>query len=221
MPKSQSHKNHIRAAVPEGSLPQMEFGREICCSLANAESREWLVTNGMGGFASGTVAGLPTRRYHGLLVAALKPPLGRTLLVTKIEETVGTCSHPMACEVSHRAMPTIKVTTEAARGSATLAVMRERSGDGCSARLLWHTCACTTTPYAPASFLEPFATRLRSYGLGTAPEIFDGDAPFAPRGCIAQAWTVGELLRAWTAIVQRKRGTRRRSSWEQQSESDR
>jgi len=46
------------------------------------------VTNGLGGFASGTVAGLLTRRYHGLLVAALKPPLGRTLLVAKLDETV-------------------------------------------------------------------------------------------------------------------------------------
>jgi predicted glycogen debranching enzyme len=53
-----------------------------------AESREWLVTNGIGGYACGTIAGLLTRHYHGLLIAALKPPLGRTLLVTKLEETV-------------------------------------------------------------------------------------------------------------------------------------
>ncbi|MGH7799776.1 MAG: amylo-alpha-1,6-glucosidase [Thermodesulfobacteriota bacterium] len=66
----------------------IEFGREICGELLTAESREWLVTNCIGGFASGTVAGLLTRRYHGLLIAALKPPLGRTLLVTKLDETV-------------------------------------------------------------------------------------------------------------------------------------
>src|SRR5713226_3633366 len=65
----------------------VEFGREICGDLAAAEKREWLVTNGIGGFASGTVAALPTRCYHGLLVAALKPPLGRTLLVSHLEET--------------------------------------------------------------------------------------------------------------------------------------
>jgi predicted glycogen debranching enzyme len=68
-------------------VPVVEFGREICGDLAAAESREWLVTNGIGGYASGTVAGLLTRRYHGLLFAALKPPLGRTLMVTKFEET--------------------------------------------------------------------------------------------------------------------------------------
>ncbi|WP_298916925.1 amylo-alpha-1,6-glucosidase [uncultured Nostoc sp.] len=66
----------------------IEFGREICGNLDTAESREWLVTNGIGGYASATVAGLLTRRYHGLLVAALKPPLGRTLLLAKLDETV-------------------------------------------------------------------------------------------------------------------------------------
>ena len=66
--------------------PAIDFGREICGSLEADEQREWLVTNGIGGFASGTIAGHPTRRYHGLLVAALKPPLGRTLLVSKLDE---------------------------------------------------------------------------------------------------------------------------------------
>jgi predicted glycogen debranching enzyme len=64
----------------------VDFGREICGDLHCAEQREWLVTNGIGGFASGTVAGLLTRRYHGLLIAALQPPLSRTLLVAKLDE---------------------------------------------------------------------------------------------------------------------------------------
>jgi len=66
----------------------LQFGREICGRLELAESREWLVTNGIGGYASGTVAGILTRCYHGLLVAALNPPLGRTLMLTKLDETV-------------------------------------------------------------------------------------------------------------------------------------
>ena len=69
-------------------MMNIQFGREICGNLNSAESREWLVTNGIGGYASGTISGLLTRRYHGLLVAALKPPLNRTLLVTKLDETV-------------------------------------------------------------------------------------------------------------------------------------
>jgi predicted glycogen debranching enzyme len=51
-----------------------------------AVAREWLVTNGLGGFAAGTVAGVPTRRYHGLLVAALPTPLGRTLMLNHLSE---------------------------------------------------------------------------------------------------------------------------------------
>jgi len=66
----------------------IDFGREICGNLNSAQTREWLTTNGIGGYASGTVAGLTTRAYHGLLVAALKPPLARTLLLTKIDEFV-------------------------------------------------------------------------------------------------------------------------------------
>ncbi len=50
--------------------------------------REWLATNGLGGYALGTVSGLRTRCYHGLLIAALDPPLGRTLLVAGTDETV-------------------------------------------------------------------------------------------------------------------------------------
>src|SRR5208282_5155275 len=65
----------------------VEFGRDVCGSLPASESREWLVANGIGGFASGTVAGLLTRGYHGLLVASLGPPAGRTLLVSKVEES--------------------------------------------------------------------------------------------------------------------------------------
>lgn len=65
----------------------LDFGREVCGNLANAEAKEWLVTNGIGGFASGTIAGMLSRRYHGLLMAALQPPLGRTLLLAKIDET--------------------------------------------------------------------------------------------------------------------------------------
>ena len=66
----------------------IRFGREICGDPYAAEAREWLVTNGIGGYASGTIAGMLTRHYHGLLIAALNPPVGRTLLLTKLDETV-------------------------------------------------------------------------------------------------------------------------------------
>ena len=51
-------------------------------------TREWLVTNGRGGYASGSVAGVPTRRFHGLLVAALPTPIGRAMMLNHLFETV-------------------------------------------------------------------------------------------------------------------------------------
>ena len=56
--------------------------------LAARTGREWLLTNGLGGYAAGTVSGVATRRYHGLLVAALSPPRGRHVLVSHLDETV-------------------------------------------------------------------------------------------------------------------------------------
>ena len=69
-------------------MERIGFGREVTSHLETALTREWLVSNGIGGYAMGTVAGANTRRYHGMLVAALRPPLGRTVLVSKLEATV-------------------------------------------------------------------------------------------------------------------------------------
>jgi predicted glycogen debranching enzyme len=57
-------------------------------NIEEAAQREWLETNGLGGYASSTICGMNTRRYHGLLVAAAKPPVGRMVLLSKIEETL-------------------------------------------------------------------------------------------------------------------------------------
>ena len=75
-------------SFPIEAQSQVQFGRDICGNLPAAESREWLVTNGIGGFASGTIATGMTRRYHGLLIAALQPPVGRNQLVAALDETV-------------------------------------------------------------------------------------------------------------------------------------
>ena len=66
----------------------IHFDENICGNFAEAIEREWLETNGLGGFASSTIIGLNTRRYHGLLMAATKPPVGRMLLLSKLEETL-------------------------------------------------------------------------------------------------------------------------------------
>ena len=66
----------------------IQLGSEICVEFESSSSREWLETNGIGGYASGTVSGAGTRRYHGLLVAATRPPLGRILLLSRFDEAV-------------------------------------------------------------------------------------------------------------------------------------
>jgi predicted glycogen debranching enzyme len=66
----------------------IEVDHDSCRNLETAMSREWLETNGIGGFSSSTITGLNTRRYHGLLTAATKPPVGRLILLSKLEETL-------------------------------------------------------------------------------------------------------------------------------------
>jgi predicted glycogen debranching enzyme len=66
----------------------IRFDQSVCSRLDLALSREWLETNGLGGFASSTLIGLNTRRYHGLLTASTTPPSGRVLLLSKLEETI-------------------------------------------------------------------------------------------------------------------------------------
>ena len=71
-----------------------ELVRRVPCSEpTGAEddpmlTREWLVTNGLGGYATGTISGVPTRRYHGLLIAALPNPFGRTMMLHHLTEMV-------------------------------------------------------------------------------------------------------------------------------------
>ncbi|MDQ1274263.1 MAG: hypothetical protein QG591_2893 [Planctomycetota bacterium] len=60
--------------------------KDVCHNLSTSLEKEWLETNGIGGYASSTILGSNTRRYHGLLMAATKPPLGRALLLSKLEE---------------------------------------------------------------------------------------------------------------------------------------
>jgi len=67
-------------------MPEMvRFGRAVCGDLHQAERREWWLANGRGGYAAGTIAGSLTRRYHGLLIAPVDPPLGRRLVWAKAD----------------------------------------------------------------------------------------------------------------------------------------
>ena len=143
----------------------IEFGRETTGRLPVAESRERLCANGVGGFASGTVAGLRTRRYHGLLVAALKPPVGRTVLVSGLKERVEYDGRPLALASNRWADGTI-------------------APDG--HRLIERFQLDGTTPV---------------WHYACADALIGAEPPFRPDGCIAQAWSVTETLRAWCELA--------------------
>jgi predicted glycogen debranching enzyme len=64
------------------------FKADVCANFDAATQREWLETNGLGGYASSSLAAANTRRYHGLLVAAVRPPVGRFVLLSKLEEVL-------------------------------------------------------------------------------------------------------------------------------------
>src|SRR5882724_9256020 len=93
--KITSNRSNTRTS---GISVAISYGPETSNDLVAAEQREWLVTNGIGGFASGTIAGSATRRYHGLLVAALNPPGGRTSLAGGLDEvlTLDGQTYPLA-----------------------------------------------------------------------------------------------------------------------------
>jgi predicted glycogen debranching enzyme len=79
-----------QSAVANGAspLPPLVLGTQTCRDYVRASHLEWLEANGTGGFAMGTVAGSNTRRYHGLLVASLRPPVERVVTLSRLEETV-------------------------------------------------------------------------------------------------------------------------------------
>jgi len=68
------------------TIPPVVVPRETCVDYARASRLEWLETNGTGGYAMGTVSGASTRRYHGLLVASLRPPVDRHVTLAKVDE---------------------------------------------------------------------------------------------------------------------------------------
>ena len=69
-------------------LPSISLNREALMNFEDAIKKEWIVTNGLGGYASSTVLGINTRKYHGLLVAALHPPGDRRVCLAKLDEEV-------------------------------------------------------------------------------------------------------------------------------------
>ena len=69
-------------------LPAINLSQEDLSVFDKAINKEWLLTNGLGGYSASTVLGINTRKYHGLLVAALHPPGYRTVCLSKMDEDI-------------------------------------------------------------------------------------------------------------------------------------
>jgi predicted glycogen debranching enzyme len=146
----------------------LDWGREICGEADIAERREWLCANGLGGFASGTVAGTLTRRYHGLLVAALAPPLGRTLVVAKLEEDVAYAGGTWALATNRWADGSVAPhgfrELERFRLDGTTPVWTYACGDALLEKRVWMEPAANTTyvRYALGRASAPLTLALRA-----------------------------------------------------------
>jgi len=169
--------------------------------LPSSLSFEWLVTNGLGGYASGTVPGIDTRRYHGLLMAALCPPVARTLLLARVHEELAVGDERYALHAAEYHDGTIHPTGHryltGFHLDGTLPVWRYRCGDCEIEKTLWMAHGHNTTLLrytllsAPAPIrlrLEPFTTH-RDYHAQTHGS---SDWRFAvealPDGCRVQAF---------------------------------
>ncbi len=99
-------------------------------------TREWLVANGLGGYASGTIAGVVSRRYHGLLIAALPAPLGRRVVLNHLSELLRLPDRDIAflggeerVGCAHRPRSRLSAGISARYGFAGLALRGQRLGD--------------------------------------------------------------------------------------------
>ena len=92
------------------------------------DNREWLVSNGLGTYASASISGANTRRYHGLLVASLTPPVRRTVLLSRLDERTvrRTGGVPSFCPASTRSLPQSEPIPSSSPPTTGLAATRTR-----------------------------------------------------------------------------------------------
>src|SRR3954469_5726345 len=89
----------LQGATADPGSSAMTFPRSCIAQQPDALAREWLVTNGIGGFACGTVSQANTRRYHAWLTASLRPPVERVVMLAKADVTaiLGPRRHQIGC----------------------------------------------------------------------------------------------------------------------------
>jgi predicted glycogen debranching enzyme len=212
----------------------LDWGREVCGEVATAERREWLCANGLGGFASGTVAGTLTRRYHGLLVAALVPPLGRTQVAAKREEDVAGGGGTWALGANHWTDGSLAPQgfrhLERFRLDGTSPVWTYACGDALLEKRVWMEPGANTTyvRYEALRAAQPLGLTLRSlvnyrdypattrsdgWVMQVTPVVgglrvcaFDGAAPLWMLGAGAEAEPVHAWYHHFALPRERERG---------------
>jgi 4-alpha-glucanotransferase len=169
-------------------LMPIRFGREICGDLAAAERREWWIGNGRGAYAGGTIALSLTRRYHGLLIAPVKPPLGRMLVWAKAdaELVLGECRYPLFTNrwAGGAISPEGHLTIEHLELDGSMPVWRFAVGDCRLEQRIWMEWGADTTHVAwrllsaPAGITPHLSVALLANGRDHHGETWkDGFAP--------------------------------------------
>jgi hypothetical protein len=111
----------MKQALHSPIVNRMPWSDAESCDPQHLITREWLVTNGLGGYASGTVSGIATRRYHGLLIAALPAPLGRMMLFNHLIEHLRFANGTTVLLAGDH-MPTMEEAQAAARNLASFSL---------------------------------------------------------------------------------------------------
>ena len=237
----------------------LKFGREISGNLKISESKEWLITNGIGGYGAGTIAGTLTitgilgksgdeyqqlaekTRSHfgkfwseegGYCYDVIDSPGGNDAsfrpnqifavsLPGKNRQEFATIESLLSPEQQKMMVDKVGQKLLTSYGLRSLSpddpsYIGIYGGDALKRDGSYHqgtTWGWLIGHYAQAylqvyknpklarSLLEPMASHLKDGCVGNLSEIFDGDAPFTPRGCFAQAWSVAEVLRAWLLTI--------------------
>ena len=177
---------------------------------------EWLEPDGLGGFASGTVSGIRTRRYHAVLLTALRPPTGRVVLVNGYDVWVDSPEGSFALSSQFYGPGVtypdgVRRVESFARDPWPRWIFSLEDGTKVQQELFMLNGAAVTAlswrlvnPRSGITLsLRPFISGrdYHSSGLGHVSEIADADPPHTPRGCPSQAWSMGELLRIELSIL--------------------
>jgi predicted glycogen debranching enzyme len=204
-------------STTDNNLPLTRLDREIVGDPRQALEREWLLTNGIGGFGGASLCGALTRRYHGLLIAALQPPLGRTVLLSKLDEQINLAGQVYRLDVNEWRDGTASLAglnyLEKVEFQGTVPTFTYHLPDGAFQKTCWMEYGANTVyiryTYAAAPESQPLELQVRplancrDYHEDTKGSL---DRPFkiTEIGAASPGWTVEAWPGAprWNLLVQ-------------------